>query len=173
MQKSIIIAAVIFVAIVLGIIFFGWPKYQEFGALRAEIRKSQLELANKEEYFSQLRDISLKLKGYEAEFSKIDNSLTASSTEPELVNFISNKVSQSGLILGNISLSGASSIGSDSRLKRTSIGLTAVGFYPALKNLLLSFQKSAKIIEVDSISFSAPGEGEAFSFGLTMQTYSY
>jgi Tfp pilus assembly protein PilO len=173
MQKTIIATAVIFVGLVLGTIFWVWPRYQSFNATRMEIEKSQLEMADKQEYFSELRNISSRLKDYGEEFSKIDSSLSASLTEPELINFVSRIVSESGLILGNVNLSGLTAQENNSQLKKISMDMTVVGFYPALKNLLVNFEKSAKIMEVDSISFSSPAEGETFSFNLKVHTYSY
>ncbi len=173
MQKVIISIFIIFLCLILGVIFFWWPEYKNVANLKLEIKERKAELENKNKYFSELDSISLKLKEYGSEFSKIDSALPATPIAPGLINFLAEKSSQNGLILEKVNLDKISPLEQDSKIQKISLSLSLSGFYPALRSFVYSLQKSAKLIEVDSIMFSQPQPGGIFSFNLKIKTYSY
>lgn len=173
MQKTIVNTAIIFICLIIGVIFFWWPKCKDFNNLRLNVEEKKTELANKEKYFSELNEVSSKLKEYSTELSNIEAALPSTSTIPELVNFISKKSSQNGLILENVNVEGVSPTEINSKIKKISLSLSLSGFYPAFKSFLYSLQKNARLIEVNSIVFSEPLQGEIFTFNLKIKTYSY
>ena len=173
MSKSIIGTIIIFLLLILGTIFFLWPKYQAFNNLKFEIKERKTELENKEKYFSELNNISSKLKDYSVEFSKIDSALATNAVAPEVINFLAQKSSQNGLILEKVDLGKISPMTKDSKIQMYPFNLSLSGFYPALRNFLSSLQQSAKLIEVDSVKFSEAEKGGIFSFDLKITTYSY
>jgi len=172
MQKIIINIFIIFLCLILGVIFFGWPEYKNFNNLKLETEARKAELENKKKYFSELNSISLKLKEYDSELSKIDSALPVTSIAPDLINFLAQKSSQNGLIMETVSLDKISP-SEGFKIQKISLSLSLSGFYPALRSFIYSLQKSAKLIEVDSIAFSQPQPGGIFSFNLKIKTYSY
>ena len=173
MQKVIINIFIIFLCLILGVIFFGWPEYKNFNNLKLEIEQRKAELENKKKYFSELDSISLKLKEYGSELSKIDSALPATPIAPDLINFLAERSSQNGLILEKIKLDKVSPLQQGSKIQKISLSLSLSGFYPALRSFVYSLQKSAKLVEVDSIMFSQSQPGGIFSFNLKIKTYSY
>lgn len=182
---SRLILIIIFLSLALSItLFLIWPQYQELRSLEAEIEGKRTEFQYLEEYFSKLEQLSQKLKEYEVQLAIIDSALPSDSslTLLSLMDFLQEVSSQNGLIFQEF---GASSMISSraagktvdfpqsettSNIEEIHLGFEVSGSYSALKNFLNTLEESAKIIEVESISFE--GE-EPFSFGLKIKTYSY
>ncbi len=173
MRKITIGIFIVFLGLILGAIFFGWPEYQKYTNLRFDLASKKVELGDKEKYFSQLSSVSATLKEHNVERSKIDSALPATSIVPDLVNFLAEKSSQNGLILERADVKKISPLDKNSKVQKISLDFTLSGFYPALRNFISSLQKSAKLIEISSIIFSQPQQGNVFSFNLSIDTYSY
>lgn len=173
MQKPIIGTAIISILLILGIIFYWQPKYQEINNLRMEIKEKKIELENKEAYFSELSQFSLKLEKYSSELDKINSFLPTSPGIPDIFSFLQKESFQNGLTLDKIGLEKPSLLKKESRIFKIPLSLTLSGHYSAFKNFLSSIQKSARLIEIESISFSAPDKEETFSFNLKIKIYSY
>ena len=59
-------------------------------------------------------------------------------------------------------------------IKETRINFLLVGSYPDFKNFLFILEKSARLIDVENISFALPKEKEGlFNFNITIKVYSY
>lgn len=172
MQKSLIIYFLLLL-LILGAIFLGWPKYQDLNQLRLEVKAKEKELQNKEDYFSELRNLALKLKEYASELAIVDTALPADPSACGFLNFLEKASSQNGLIVKNLSLGEISSFEEESDIKRIAVSFSATGPYSALKNFLSVLQNSSRLIEVKSIYFSSPEKGEVFSFDLIIRTHSY
>ncbi len=137
MKITSLLIIVIFTALVLGVIFFWWPKYNDFIHLRATVAERNMEVADKEKHFSELDDVSLKLKEYPDEISKIDSTLPSSAFAiPELVNFLAKKGSQNSLILEKVTVDKTSLLSKDSKVKKIALTVSLSGFYQGLKNFL-------------------------------------
>jgi len=186
MNKPIAIAICLYLTLVLGVGLL-WPKYQDWKDFQKKIEEKRIELQYKEEYFSELNKASDTLKEYSQALLKIDSSLPADPDLPSLFDFLQKASSQNGLILKGISpisttffedyyppptlptFGGALS----SKIQETHLSLSLVGSYFAFKNFLLTLEKSARLIEVESIDFSSPKKGEIFTFNLKIKVYSY
>jgi len=147
------------------------PTYQDLTSLRKKISEKEAELEIQEKYFQELQKISEELKNYEIPLSKIDSALPLKPSLPELLNFIQKASSQSGLSLKEIGQASTFSVEKE-KIKETKLDLVLVGSYSDFKNFLSVLEKSARIIEVENISFSTPKEG-SFNFILTIKVYSY
>lgn len=170
--KFIVILICLLVSFGLG---FGilYPKYQEIKFLRFEISQKETELRYKEEYFSNLSQISEKLKGFGDSLAKIDSAIPQVVSLPSLFDFLQKISSQSGLLLRKLSPVSGRYLTEKSEIQEHSFSLSLSGSYLALKNFLLSLEKSARLIEVNSISFSSPAEGNFFEFELDLKVHSY
>jgi len=173
MQKNFVGTIIILICLIGGAVFFLWPKYKDFNNLRLSVQDKKAELANKEKYFSELNDISQKLKEYNSELQKINASLPATATVPELVDFLAKKSSENGLILEKVILDKISPLEQDSQIQKISLSISLSGFYPGLKNFLSSLQKNSRLVEIDSILFSEPQAGKTFTIDLRVKAYSY
>ncbi|MFQ6049966.1 MAG: type 4a pilus biogenesis protein PilO [Candidatus Paceibacterales bacterium] len=162
----------IFLLLSFGLIFtLIWPKYRNLVSLNEEISKKEFEVESQEKYFQELQQTSEELKKYETSLSKIDSALPQKPFLPELLNFLQKTSSQSGLSLQGISPFPTVFVGGR-RTRETRINLILSGGYSEFKNFLSVLEKSARLIEVENISFIFPGEGP-FTFNLTIKVYSY
>lgn len=168
MNRPITIAICIFLTLILGVVFIN-PKYQELRGIRERIRVKKAEIQSKEKYFSDITDVSEQLKEYEAQLSKIDSALPPDVSLPALFNFLQTATSQNGLVLKGMS----PGFTVQGRFGETSVSLVVTGSYSSLKSFLSTLEKSARMIETESISFSSPGETGLFTFNLRIKVHSY
>ena len=96
----------------------------------------------------------------------------------DVFKFIDNVGSQNGLILKEIAVDKVNSSKSIPRLKETHINFVVSGSYPSFKNFLSVLEKSARIIQIESISFRSSGvslKGEEiptfFNVGIKVNSY--
>lgn len=185
MSRLILIIACFLLIFLIGL-FLIWPKYQRFNTLKLEIENKKTELRYIEEYFTKLDQLSQELEQYEEQLSKIDFALPldSSSTLTSFINFVQTASFQNGLIfekLGSFSImlpkppaqtAGSPQAQPPSKIREISLDFKVSGSYFALKDFLNTLEKSAKIIEVEDISFSFEEEG-APTFSLKIKTYSY
>ena len=167
----LIIAISLFLSLALGIGLV-LPKYQELRALEEKIRDKKMEIASQEEYFSDLQKISEQLKEYQVPLAKIGQALPQNPSLPQLLDFFQKTGSQSGLVLKGISPAFTVPVEGISGVRQTSLSLALEGSYPSFKDFLSILENSARLIELENISFSSPKEGP-FTFNIRIKVYSY
>ena len=161
-----------FLALTLGL-FLVYPQYQELRLVQMRIREKNHELESKENYLSELRQVSEEIKEHEDKLLLISSALPADVSLPALFSFLQKTSSQNGLALRSLQY-GGSSLSPESEIKENRISFQAIGSYASFKNFIQSLERSARLIEVDSISFSSPEEELGpFTFSVTIKVYSY
>lgn len=165
------IVASIFISIVL-IFTLVLPKYQDLAVLKEEILLKKSEFQSQEKYFQDLKKIAESLMEYATSISKIDYALPPEPYPAELLNFIQKVSSQSGLSLKAIDLVSTTPIENE-KIKESRVKLGLIGDYPQLKNFLSILENSARVIEVENISFVSSEKEIPFEFNLTLKVYSY
>jgi len=171
--RPILSAILIFITLILGL-FLILPKYQDLKSSQIKIKEVQKEIKQWEEYFSNLEKVSQELKNYTEVLSKIDSAIPSEFSLPSLFNFIQKISSQSGLVLKEVGSVTASPISQNSNIQKNSFTVSLSGSYSSLKNFLSILEKSARFLEVESISFSSPTEKEGVSsFSLRIKVHSY
>lgn len=188
MPKGLITAILIFVSVA-GLLFLVSPKYQEWSILKGEQKSKELQLREKENYFSNLRRLSQQLQTKEEALAKIDSALPRKTETSRLLNFLADSAKNNGLLLTEISSITASRVSPEKQqmkeegqkgegqeqklvLKEITFSLKLLGDYPSLKNFLTSLEKSARLIELEELSFSSERPG-VFQFNLTARAHSY
>ncbi len=173
-----------------GVIILGWkllfPKIQQFTELRNRIEEKRTEIKNNEEYYSVLAEIETEFKKYEAELSKIDSALPDNAFLPPVFNYLQRVSAQSGMVLKDLGSFNVASKEKGPNVKEITLGLGVSGPYDSFKSFLSTLEKSARLIEVESVSFSSPdkqstttgGAGKAkeeyiFNFNLSLKVHSY
>ena len=185
--------ATIIICLILSVIlgfFLLWPQYQKFSDERWRVKEKEAERNNQEEYFVHVESIANELLGYETELSKIASALPYSADIPALLNFLEKAAFRNGLILTKItsfSLGKPQSTSQSSqqqeestisRAKDINIEFEVTGSYSALKNFISTLEKSARVIEVESIILKIKrgleeGKEATPSFSLKIKTYYY
>lgn len=161
-----------FALLALGSFFLIWPKYQEFGMLEQEILEKKSELESQDEYFKDLELLSVELEKRQEFLLKIDAAITEKRSLPELLNFLQKTASQSRTVIRALA---PSFIGLDLEkgVNVTRLNIQLDGSYVGLKEFISNIEKSARLIEVNNITFSYPEDEELFSFNINMTIYSY
>lgn len=187
MPRIATIIVCLILSVVLGF-FVLWPQYQKFSDERWHVKEKEAERSNQEEYFSHLAELSEELKGYEKELSKIDSAFPQSPDIPDLLNFLALTSSQNGLIfkqvnsflLGSLIKPTPASENEEvpaNRYRDITIDFEVSGEYFALKNFISALEKSARIIEIESIKLEKKlGESKEeslSSYNLKIKTYYY
>lgn len=181
MSKAIyrLIIEIIFLVALVLIIWQDLPKFQDLSLIQTEVKEKKLEIQSQEEYFSSLSSTLEELKKYEVELAKVSSALPSDSplSISNLSDFLQKTSSQNGLILRKISTVSSPnekvSTKEKTGLKENYISLTLEGSYPSFKNFLSVLEQSARLIEVENISFLSPEKGDIFSFDLRIKVYSY
>lgn len=169
MNRLLISTFCLFLSLILGVAFIS-PKYNDFKLVQAKVEEKKAELESQEEYFARLRETAEKLKEHEPQLAIIDTALPPKPSLTTLFNYLQTAASQNGLVVtGIIPISTVSA----KDIKETRVILEMAGSYSSLKSFLLTLEKSARIIETESISFSTPKEGSIFTFKLRIKTHSY
>jgi len=171
MKNYLFYIVIFFSGVILLIFFLIFPNYQNLTFLKKEISEKEVELSSQEKYFQDLQNIAKELKKYETAISKIDSALPAGPSLPELLNLIQAKASQSGLALKGVGPATIIPAG-EKGLKEIRLNFILIGNYSDFKNFLSILEKSARLIEIENISFSSLEEGP-LTFNLTIKVYSY
>ncbi|MBU0546906.1 type 4a pilus biogenesis protein PilO [Patescibacteria group bacterium] len=172
MSRFLIITICLLLTLVIG--FFAiYPKYQEITLLRNQIYNKSEEFKFREEYLKELSKASAELKNYDEQLKIIDATLPSEASLPLLFDFFQKAGSQSGMILKNISATKGSS---PDNPKKVTISLEASGTYSSFKDFIVILENSARLINVNSVSFGKFNEEEQliiFNFNLTASAFYY
>lgn len=165
-------AICLIVAIVMAVLVL-WPKFQELKTIQENIKIVKAELQIKQDYLLKLDDLKVKLEENQEEVAKIKTTLPDSPSVPSLLNYLQKTSSESGLILTEISPFSVSEAKDFANLKETALSIKVSGSYSSFKNFLSSLEKSARLIEIENISFSSGDTKGSSIFNLSLKTFSY
>ena len=165
MNRSLIILFLLLFAI-FGGVFFVVPKNKNLILLKEKIQQKIIELETKEEYFSSLYQLYQKTKDYQDSLFKVELAVPDDPELPALFDFFQKSVSQAGLVLNKIELISADFprqskqvsieeilvISSKTPVREIYLNLNVNGSYSAFKNFLSILERSARLIEIESIN---------------------
>lgn len=159
-MSKLLIASISFLCILIFGNFALLPQYRTLKILKAEVAETQTELSFKEEYFADLRDLAEKLKKHSKELAKIDFALPSTSRLASFFEFLQKACSENGMILKGITSFTTSASEQDQRIEQSRVGFEASGTFDSLMSFLETLEKSARLVEVSNVSFTAPQELE-------------
>jgi Tfp pilus assembly protein PilO len=172
-MPKILPIAIISLLLVLGLVFFWWPKYKEFSDLKVELEGKKTELQNKDTYLSELSQLPEKLKEYDSQLALVDSVLPKDFGTADLLHLLGKEASQNGLVLEKINVENVLPLEKGSEIFKIPVSFSVSGKYPAFKTFIESLQKNARLVEVEYVSFSSPQKGDVFSFDLIIRAHSY
>ncbi len=159
-------------AVILLVAFFLLPTYKKIESFQFEIDQKMAEIRYEEEKISHFNNLLEKLNQYQPELQKVNFALPPDPSLPALFNFFQKKASENNLTLEEISAFSITPF--KEKVRQINFELKISGSYPAFKEFLLALEKSARIIEIEGVSFSILSREEAFPvFQLGIKTYSY
>ncbi len=163
--------AIVFVLSVVLIVVFILPQYKDFNSLKKEIIEKEARLQSQEDYLKELQQTLKEVEKRKEDFEKLESALPDELLLTDFLNFLQKTTSQTGLILKDIS--SATISGEEKGVKTARINFELEGNYSSFKNFLLVIEKSARLVEVESISFESPKEEETFHFKIAIVIHSY
>jgi Tfp pilus assembly protein PilO len=194
MPRLATIITCLLIAILL-VAFVVLPKYREYSDANLKIKMKNIDIENQQKYFSQIKDTSEKLKNYSEELKKINYALPKEPFLPEVLDFLAQASSQNGMTFRKLTSSSVASpkapaaTASSSptpesekskispKLKEINVEFEVSGNYSSLKNFISTLEKSARLIEIESITFSSSqtktAEETSPTFVFKIKTYSF
>lgn len=192
------ITTIIILIITLLLVFlFLVPKYQESRDLKTTFAKKQAEYSGKSAYFAEISKIIEDIDGRKYILEKIDSALPSKFSFAQLIYFLQKKGAEAGIVNKSIifsqvspaSLEQNSSVTFNRELNakepnNITITLDLSGSYQAFKKFLSSLEKSSRLFEVESISFTSASKSSkesvksqnqlpTYNFKLVITTHTY
>jgi len=182
--NKLISSAIIFLVTIALVFIFVMPKYQSTKDLKGEFTQKQAEYNGKSAYYTKIDELIKTLESKKEALEKIDSALTPSFSLAPLVYFLQKKSGEAGLVVSNMSLSGVPKPAGASGIKEAAFSISLTGNYQGLKDFLSSLDKSARLFEVNLISFGGAGlssqditkeqaPSRTYSFNLELKTHTY
>ena len=165
----ILVTAALALLLIFTLVF---PKYRTLDNFKKEILIREAERQSQEEHLQELLGTLEEIEEKKESIAKIESALPRDPSLPELLNFFQKAASQSGLILEEVSPKAIRS-GEEEGIRNTLVNLVLKGTYFDFKNFLSLVEKSARLIEVNNISFEYSELGDLLSFELSIKVHSY
>lgn len=187
MNKPAIIIIFLVIAAVLAFLFVA-PKYQEYHQLQARIREKEAKFSGESIYFARISDILAGLESRLGVLDKIQSALPADVSVAPLVDFLQKKGSENGISITSVVFSQLSGLALGQipqasvpgQAKDILFTVNATGSYQGLKGFLMAMDNSARLFEMESVSFSPAGTAGAarnraqeYSLKLEVKTHSH
>ena len=190
-DRPITIAIIIFIIILL-IFFLVMPEYNQFKILQQQLGEKIAERNVKFDYYNAIAAAYDAIQNRSEVIKKIDDALPTESNIGKLIYFFHKKAGEDGIVIKSLSLRGGDIPVPGQNFKELGFSLSVLGSYASLNDFIKSLEKSSRIFEVTSISFSSGNSGapisqpigsavnktqfqieDIYSFNIEVKTYSY
>ncbi len=174
------IAIVLLLVIIIFLIFFLiLPRYYEFKILQEKVAEKEAEFKAKSEYYFRIEDVFEDLKRREEQLVKIDTAISTKLDFSSLLYFLQKVANEKGVILTSLNFQKSSPLKikeKETEIQENFFNFNITSTYSAFKDFLSTLENSARLIEVENISFSSatPDEqdSEIMTFGFKIKVYS-
>jgi Tfp pilus assembly protein PilO len=174
MRYSRLIILICLVVSIIAWAVFIVPKYFQWQEGQKKLASQQSYLDNQTQYFSKISEIENKLQQSADVIGKIDSAIPNGIDFSTLVTFFEKTGKETGVIIKSINMGNQTIKAGQERLKENSFFISIVGTYAAFKNFLYKLENSARLFEVDEITFSNAKTGtDFFNYSLKLRAYSY
>jgi len=181
MKRPILSIIIIFLIIFLLSYFVLLDKYNTLRLKKFDLEQKTKNFESLKEYFVKLSLMDEELDKHENEMQKIHSALPTESNVPSVFKFIQKITLENNLTLEQLSVTStrgsktSQPVIDDSGIKKIPFSLTVSGSYSDFKNFLSVLEKSARIIELEGMSFSyaETANPAKITFNLKMRVHSY
>jgi len=171
-DRPIIIALTLFIILILVFVLVR-PEYQTFKTLQDDLGIKKAEYTAKFDYYSAISATYAQLKSKSDDVAKIDKALPSDPALGNLVYYLQEQASKSGLILRSLFLSKAANSESENTVKDLTVSLTLAGNYDALGTLMSYLENSERLFEIESISFGLGSSSRSTTKSQSQSIYSF
>ncbi len=184
MNKPAVII-IFLILIVIMLFLFAIPKYQEYRGLQSTMMAKQAQYSGESIYFARVSDILSGLQSRQEALGKIQNALPDGFTLGPLMDFLQKKGSENAISITSVVFAQASPLAlpetpaiTAGQAQDVLFTVNAAGSYQGLKNFLFAMDNSARLFEMDSVSFSKTegalsSRGQEYTMKLEVRTHAY
>jgi len=178
-------AVIIILIIIIGISvwLFVWPKYSEFSDIKVALAKKQAEYDGESQYYEKVAQVIKDIEVRKDILDKIDSSLSADPAIAPLLYFFQKKAAETGMIIRSVTYANSLPVAPpptadgtvpEKKVKDVTFSINLVGNYQGLKSFLFGLEKSARLLEVDTLNLTPfqSAQGSSQSLG-RFQTYEF
>jgi Tfp pilus assembly protein PilO len=167
-MRQYLLIIINFVAGFILVVLFGISQYQDLQNLRWQANQMRAELQSRQNYFKKLTEISLTLDKYPTEMEKIKSAFPTYSSLASALDFFQKTASQESLVLKKVEFGNLSLVMETPQVKNQIIHLEVAGSYSSFKQFVSILEKSSRLINIESLSFSLPEKEDIFLFSLNV-----
>lgn len=188
-NKPVTIIILLIINLIL-IFLFVFPRYQETEKLQMSLYQKQQEYDSQSDYNIKVSEVLKNVESRGDILEKIDSALPGAFSLSDVVDFLQRKAAENKLAVQLISYSRVlpqlpqnTAGGSVSQLKSVTFMVDLSGSYRDFKNFLFSLEKSARLFEVNTMSFASKSpekdkdftqnQSENYDFKLELKTHTY
>lgn len=143
------------------------PQYQNLQSRKLELAQKKADLKSRADYWQNLAALDEELKKHKIGLEKINSGLPLDPSLASLLGFFQKTASQENLVLKKAELGLTTLVSENPPIKKKEVFLEIAGTYPSFRQFLAALEKSSRLIQTESLSFSLPEKGDVFLFSLT------
>jgi Tfp pilus assembly protein PilO len=190
-DRPIVSAIIIFIVILL-VFFLVMPEYKAFVFLRDDLAKKRAEYDAERDYYAAIYKTYSELQVRQEDIKKIDNALPTDPDLGKIVYFLQRAAAQNSIIIKDLFLSRSAPANlpktggqpGTNAVKDITFSMDVLGDYISLQQFIITLEKSARVLEVASITFGSSEEmpqenqtqfqlQQTYNVNLQVRTHSY
>lgn len=155
----ILISAAILILCAAGTGFYWLPKVQAYFAAEQQLASVDVQLEQKLQYFSKLKETAKELESYKEPLSRIDSAFPVDPnvSVPPLIVYMLKVTAESGVTVKDVNIGTELGEVQNNGLSEIKFDLAGTAAsYSVFKNLLTNIYGNVRMIDVDQISLTAP-----------------
>ncbi|MSU54425.1 MAG: hypothetical protein EXS48_01105 [Candidatus Staskawiczbacteria bacterium] len=165
---------IIFIIILMVVFLFFIPTYKKMNNLQNNLNQKQAEYDGKFIYYTKIVDIIKNIDSRKDVLEKIKSALPSDFYFSSLVYFFQKEATNAKLSTTSITLVQISPPNKKTKIRDIIFNLHVTGTYESFKIFLSTLDTSARLFEVNSVSFSTPATFQnARSSNTKLQTYDF
>jgi len=174
---------IIFIIILMLVFLFLIPTYKKMNDFQNTLIQKQVEYDGKFIYYTKIAEIIKNIDDRKDALEKIESALPSDSYFSSLIYFFQKEATVAGLQITSATLSQISPPDKKTNIRDIVFNLNISGTYGNFKNFLATLDQSARLFEVNSVSFNTPAilqtgrqvnpQSKTYNFDIEIQTHAY
>lgn len=173
------LTTMLFLAISLALFFLlVMPRYDEYNVLKASLTEKRAQHQDKSDYYKQLVNIVTEIELKKESLDKINNALPPTDSVAKVIYFLQEEAEKNNLDIRSVTFSKTIQP-QGKKFKETSFTVSLFGDYKNFKKFISILDNSARIFEMEIISFenevdpSGEQSQSTSHYRLDIKTHSY
>jgi Tfp pilus assembly protein PilO len=185
--NRLIVILVMFATTVAGVFLFVLPKYEELKKIDYELLQKQGEYNSESVYYAKIAQVAADIEARKDALAKVDSALPSNFYFAPLVSFFQKKGDENGVVVKAVLFAPVPPVTEDKEVRNVHFSVNVVGNYQGFKNFLAALDSSARLFQINTISFASTDvsggsqdtkqpkiqDQKTYSFQLEMETNTY